>query len=272
MAANDQNRSLTTTEKSTSVVSDQSTLDEEGHQDIPLVFQCKECQAIVGDSLSWVCVDRDLRSFTLKSVTDEVVKSPKMLTSCDEYDLGSTYYQLKCKKCGRQLGRMYTTTPRHLDQLRDLYTLLAETVSSYQLGSSESPTDVDGWMATFPSIRDLLEKLHKTQTVVLTLNERISVLEGSAGISTSQYQSDSGSYMNKLAEGSRMGNGKHERREMPIFEHGRLDLSKSEPKNNSPKDDGTVVMPQVGNNSSKRKHSNSEIKKLMNKKSRPGRI
>jgi hypothetical protein len=68
MAANVENRSLTTTEKSTSVVvSDQSTVDEDGQQDIPIVFQCKECQAIIGDSLSWVCVDRDLRSFTLKS-------------------------------------------------------------------------------------------------------------------------------------------------------------------------------------------------------------
>lgn len=31
----------------------------------PLVFQCKQCRAIVGDSFSWVCSLQELESITL---------------------------------------------------------------------------------------------------------------------------------------------------------------------------------------------------------------
>ena len=32
----------------------------------PLVFKCAKCSQIVGDSISWVCTNEDLRAITLK--------------------------------------------------------------------------------------------------------------------------------------------------------------------------------------------------------------
>ena len=47
--------------------------DSENRPDYPVIFQCSECRAIIGDSLSWVCGNECLKSITLRS---------KLFTSC----------------------------------------------------------------------------------------------------------------------------------------------------------------------------------------------
>ena len=48
---------------------DNSVLSVNGEQDqsdAPLVFQCAGCNTVVGDSLSWTCANKDLRTVSLK--------------------------------------------------------------------------------------------------------------------------------------------------------------------------------------------------------------
>jgi len=40
--------------------------DNIGDKTYPLVFKCAKCSQIIGDSISWVCSNEDLRSITLK--------------------------------------------------------------------------------------------------------------------------------------------------------------------------------------------------------------
>jgi len=40
--------------------------DNFGDKPYPLVFKCAKCGQIIGDSISWVCTNEDLRAITLK--------------------------------------------------------------------------------------------------------------------------------------------------------------------------------------------------------------
>ena len=42
-----------------------ATDDNFGDSSYPLVFTCEKCHQIVGDSNSWVCMNKDLRAITL---------------------------------------------------------------------------------------------------------------------------------------------------------------------------------------------------------------
>ena len=42
------------------------TDDVFGDKPYPLVFKCAKCSQIIGDSISWVCTNEDLRAITLK--------------------------------------------------------------------------------------------------------------------------------------------------------------------------------------------------------------
>ena len=38
---------------------------DDNDTEYPLVFQCTKCNSILGDSLSWLCANEDLRTLTL---------------------------------------------------------------------------------------------------------------------------------------------------------------------------------------------------------------
>ena len=40
--------------------------DNIGDKSFPMVFQCVKCKEIIGDSISWICANEDLRSVTLE--------------------------------------------------------------------------------------------------------------------------------------------------------------------------------------------------------------
>lgn len=49
-------------------------------------------------------------------------------------DDGATFQVLRCAQCDAAVGRVYQTTPRGLDVLRDNFTFLEESIASYQVG------------------------------------------------------------------------------------------------------------------------------------------
>jgi hypothetical protein len=58
------------------------------------------------------------------------------------YDRGATYSPLACTGCKRILGRLYLTTPRHLDALRDAFTFDLDRLEAYTVGSGAPASDV----------------------------------------------------------------------------------------------------------------------------------
>ncbi len=145
----------------------------------PLVFQCSKCRTIIGDSLAWVGAYEELAAVTLHHVSASAIRTRKnLVTSQNAFDLGSTFVILECRVCDELIGRMYKTTPKHLDDIRDCYSLDAKSVDSYQLGGE---TNVTGERHPFSMQTDtyLASQIHKFQSVIVGVEERVAALEQS---------------------------------------------------------------------------------------------
>eukprot|EP00045_Choanoeca_perplexa_P002940 m.27821 g.27821 ORF g.27821 m.27821 type:complete len:186 (+) comp11779_c0_seq2:153-710(+) len=139
----------------------------------PLVFQCSTCKAIVGDSFNWIASSEELNAITLSAAASSVTIANDLETSTDGPDLGSTFSRFRCA-CGQALGRMYRTTARSLDQLRDLYTFDLERLSSYQLGTGTQASPDE--QLTQVQAATIMEELEKLQHMILVHQERLDGL------------------------------------------------------------------------------------------------
>lgn len=101
------------------------------------VFQCATCNSILGDSTSSIIEEDELKIMTLRSVCN-VTKDTKPCTSTHERDYGSTFQELICIGCQSSIGKFYVTTPRHLDNIRDYYSLCRSSINIYEIG----PTNI----------------------------------------------------------------------------------------------------------------------------------
>ena len=114
--------------------------DDDGEDDSapnPLVFQCRTCYRLLGDSFSFVATDTDLGYVILSDVSEVVTQDTSYSTSTEPgKDIGSTFARLRCAGCQSTIGRNYRTTPRDLDDLRDCFSLEVDKVFTYQLGSN----------------------------------------------------------------------------------------------------------------------------------------
>ncbi|CAG8501808.1 10374_t:CDS:2 [Ambispora gerdemannii] len=151
----------------------------------PLVFQCSECLIIVGDSFAWVSADQDLSSIVLFGwFPKELFAKPKNLRVGDDLfwskegvDVGSTFKMTYCSGCNKPIGKVYHTTPRQFDYLRDFYTVKLENVAIYQLGTYIKGEKIPPDMITFPSSKSLQSSIDMVKDVILVLNDRLSKMD-----------------------------------------------------------------------------------------------
>lgn len=160
-----------------------STLDngKDLDSEYPLIFRCS-CGVIVGDSVAWVTANDVLGTATLTRVTKQVHCGKTLVSSSSGEDIGSAYLVLKCEGCKKDIGKMYKTTPRRLDDLRDRFTLTVDKIESYQVGSSEQVAPGLSMMATdgnlsVPRSHAVFAELKQLQTAVAALNDRLSAVE-----------------------------------------------------------------------------------------------
>eukprot|EP00039_Didymoeca_costata_P011256 m.157340 g.157340 ORF g.157340 m.157340 type:complete len:161 (+) comp15114_c0_seq1:87-569(+) len=146
--------------------------------DAPLVFQCRECRAILADSFSWVCSDTKTNTITVKVGSPNMKECPQLNTSQEEHDLGSTFALLQCV-CKTVVGKVYKTTPRRLDRIRDLVTINIDNITSYKLGTGLSENALDLEILDVPTSKSLQDDIVKIQNMILLLNERLEVIESS---------------------------------------------------------------------------------------------
>ena len=117
----------------------------------------------------------------------------KATISSHGIDAGSSFLRMCCASCQAPAGRVYVSTPRHLDVLRDGFTFLTDDgVKSYALGSgevrieggaggSEPPAGpparaaLDGELTA--RVEGLETELLKAQNLLLLYNERLEALE-----------------------------------------------------------------------------------------------
>ncbi|ODQ51009.1 hypothetical protein SAICODRAFT_31532 [Saitoella complicata NRRL Y-17804] len=140
----------------------------------PVIFQCASCRTIIGDSYAHITSHIDLNTFTLSSAPNITIREPILLSTDDESaDKGCTYSELACAGCEATLGKMYRTTLRTLDEIRDMYTISLPAATLYEVGTTNSNVDIpQGASGTY-----LLDKLTKLQSLVVALHERLESLE-----------------------------------------------------------------------------------------------
>jgi hypothetical protein len=156
---------------------------EEDEVDAPLVFQCKSCSIIIGDSWSMQSSDAEMETITLSAAAN-VSRADEAVTSKQGADVGSTFHLLHCGKCAAHLGKVYLTTARAFDALRDMYTFSTDAVTSYKLGGGEPALGADGSAAggggvaaVQVELAEAVDNVEKLQNLVLVLDERIAKLE-----------------------------------------------------------------------------------------------
>ncbi|KAK9388328.1 yippee zinc-binding/DNA-binding /Mis18, centromere assembly-domain-containing protein [Lipomyces mesembrius] len=147
-----------------------------------IVFQCLSCLQIVADSTTWVRATPELRTFTLQSApADTITISDQLSTSHDGHDLGSTYASFSCSNCTHILGKIYRTTPRYLDDLRDYFTFDASALKNYQIGSDEpanGPPPADSDFAILkPEPDAVAQRLAIMETVIMAMHDEVEQLK-----------------------------------------------------------------------------------------------
>eukprot|EP00056_Hartaetosiga_gracilis_P003798 m.67588 g.67588 ORF g.67588 m.67588 type:complete len:213 (-) comp11581_c0_seq5:110-748(-) len=159
------------------VVEEEEEVEEEEMDEIdaPLVFQCRSCKRIVGDTFAWICSDEELNTITLKYAAPSVTIGDVLETSTQKRDMGSTYMRFTCE-CDAVIGRVYKTTARHLDHIRDLLTFDRDALTSYQLGSGGRHVEENDEIR-FIDTRVLREDIGKIQMMIIGHSERLDAIE-----------------------------------------------------------------------------------------------
>lgn len=101
-------------------------------------FQCRKCNAIVGDTSDWVTSNKKAKTVSLQRAREVRIQDKLHMSNSGE-DYGSTYSKLACKACGTELGKMYRNTSPEFDLARNAYTFDAEKITCYVLGSNSEP-------------------------------------------------------------------------------------------------------------------------------------
>ncbi|KAH9138189.1 hypothetical protein AeRB84_017441 [Aphanomyces euteiches] len=149
--------------------------------DVPVVvFQCKTCSAIVGDSMNILHLSEPNRTVTLQCVIN-VNRSAVPIYSTQGDDAGNTYHELMCRQCKRILGRWYSATLPQFDAYRMAYTLNADDVVEYHVGMTTPVEEwrMDGalavadWMNKMETVDDLSKRMEKVRKVLLVVEERL---------------------------------------------------------------------------------------------------
>lgn len=102
------------------------------------VFQCKKCNQILSDSYAFEGALSDDDSLSIIVVNSILPGSVKLFDeismSNNGSDRGASFLLIQCQSCETPIGRMYLSTPSHLDFARDKYTFLAGRLKFYSVG------------------------------------------------------------------------------------------------------------------------------------------
>ncbi|CAG8601895.1 1544_t:CDS:2 [Funneliformis caledonium] len=163
----------------------------------PLVFQCLKCRLIVGDSFAFVTADRELNSVVLYAKPHNLRLGTDLLWSREGIDVGSTFNLIYCIDCNSTIGKVWRTTPRKFDYIRDLYSLNLDRVMIYQLGDFIDPKSTPSDTHTLPSARMQQISINKLKDMILMLNERITTMEHALSKCANMTSNDSAASSNE---------------------------------------------------------------------------
>ncbi|KAM8921379.1 protein Mis18-beta [Pelodytes ibericus] len=100
-----------------------------------IVFMCKSCNAVLGDSMSLCGTHKSLSIIACLRATDQVVVEKGLRVSVDGDLNGCAYYPLHCRACSTRIGFNLYSTSKAFSSLRGLFCLQKEDVTCYVLNA-----------------------------------------------------------------------------------------------------------------------------------------
>jgi hypothetical protein len=169
----------------------------------PLIFSCKKCHRILGDSLSLIGTHEELKTITL-SAASNITRTEDLITvkQLSTVDKGSAYVLLNCSTCQKTIGKYYLTTPKALDDLRENFTFSVAEIDSYELGKAEygeSGSNNEGNQLRNGGRKENSNndgEIFQIKHVLIGLEERLRKLENSLPASGASSSHSHGNYYN----------------------------------------------------------------------------
>ncbi|NWH79167.1 MS18B protein, partial [Piaya cayana] len=114
------------------------------------LFHCRECWAVLGDSLQ-LCAEEEqhLGLLVCLRVTEDVVWEDSLMVGIQGALLGCAYYVLTCQSCGSPVGFILYSAPSSLAYLRGLFCFLKDNILCYFL---KNQVVIEASMVNFPAV------------------------------------------------------------------------------------------------------------------------
>ncbi|KAM3855861.1 protein Mis18-beta [Vipera latastei] len=136
-----------------------------------VVYQCRRCQVVLGDSLHLCAQEEKLRLFVCFKVTKDVVVEDNLMV-CVEGDLiGCTYNTLRCQSCQLDIGFILYSS-KSLAYLRGLFCLFKDNITCYLL---QTTATVEASKVTCPVV-SLKERAEKLKESIIKVHMRMELL------------------------------------------------------------------------------------------------
>ncbi|XP_038597011.1 protein Mis18-beta [Tachyglossus aculeatus] len=138
-----------------------------------VVFQCRGCHSVLGDSLH-LCGEEAalLHVLVCSRVTDEVVLEESLLVGIEGVLTGSTYHPLFCRSCKLGLGFHLYSSSASLASWRGLFCLAKDKIVCYLL---ETRCMVEASEMTFPTV-DISANIEKLRGEIVVMHGRLEAL------------------------------------------------------------------------------------------------
>ncbi|KAG4305317.1 hypothetical protein PORY_001487 [Pneumocystis oryctolagi] len=143
-------------------------------EESPTVFQCVNCRSVVGDSYAWSTSHRESNTITLAEVPEDSIIESEM----EECTPQGNFTEISCKHCKGNLGRIYKSTPRRLDDIRDMFTFNLDNIISYQLGpkKTQSSKPINGIFGSSIDA-EIQNEINKLKSFTVAVFEQVEELQ-----------------------------------------------------------------------------------------------
>ncbi|XP_034273708.1 protein Mis18-beta isoform X2 [Pantherophis guttatus] len=136
-----------------------------------VVYQCRRCRVVLGDSLHLCAQEEKLRLFVCFKVTKDVIVEDDLMV-CVEGDLiGCTYNTLRCQSCQLDIGFILYSS-KSLAYLRGLFCLFKDNITCYLL---QTTATVEASKVTCPVV-SLKEHVEKLKESLVQVHTRVELL------------------------------------------------------------------------------------------------
>nr|XP_033808902.1 protein Mis18-beta [Geotrypetes seraphini] len=146
-----------------------------------VVFQCRQCNAVLGDSLQLCRGGEQLGAVSCIRVTDEVVCEDCLVIDYEGPLNGCSYHVLHCRSCTMKVGFSLFSAFASVAHLRELFCFLKQNISCYILKTkttvpaSDLNFDISSLQEDIDKLKQRLVKAHNSMELLTQRLEELII-------------------------------------------------------------------------------------------------